>query len=237
MALELARHLEAMGGVRNHSCLMLHPDDVDGSEIEARLIRAFGEFKAVQYKETLKGWPDGPNQCFVVAARTMLTYSKEPWLWLEADCVTTRPEWADEIEAEHRYCGQPILGVLNDTFGLQNEVTGKHVTGVAVYPYDFYRTCPLLASLEVATDNYRLSGHCPPAFDVYIAPYAVPKCAQAKSIALYWRSRNFVEQDGEVRCSFDSPYGASPVVNMDAALLHGCKDFSLLDIVQSRLLV
>jgi hypothetical protein len=237
LARELARHIEAMGGVRKHGVLLIHPDNVDGREIESCLVRCFGRFKSLPYRETLKGWPDGPNQCFAVAARAMMEFSKEPWLWMEADCVPTRPEWLDEIETEHQYCGQPILGVLENTYGPEGEVVWKHPNGVAVYPHDWWKICPILATMESATDSYRLSGNLPPAFDCYQAPYSTPRCSESRTIKNLWKSFGFTEENGRVKCKFQQEYGASSDVDMSAALIHGCKDFSLIDIVQSRLLV
>lgn len=237
MAWELSKHIEAMGGVRNHGCLLLHPDNVDGWEIEACLRRAFGSVKSLPYKETQKGWPDGPNQCFAIAARAMLTFSDDPWLWMEADCVPTRPEWLDDIENEHRYCGQPILGVLENTYGPDGAIIGKHVNGVAVYPHDWWKICPLMASLETATEGYRTTGNCPPAFDTYQAGYSTPRCAESRMIVNLWKSFGFTEENGVVKCQFRQEYGASSVVDMNAALIHGAKDFSLLTLAQNRLLV
>lgn len=237
MAHELSKHLEALGGVRDHGCLLLHPDNVEGHDIGRSLIRSFGKFKALPYRETLKGWPDGPNQCFAIAARAMLTFSKEPWLWMEPDCVPTRSEWLDEIEGEYQFCGQPILGCLESTFGPDGEIVGRHPNGVAVYPWDWWKICPLISSMEVATDSYRIGGSSPPAFDCYMAPYSTPRCAESKAIRNLWKSHSFIEENGVVKCQFKQSYGASEVVDMGAALVHGCKDYSLLDLVQSRLLV
>jgi len=237
MALELAKHIEYLGGVKAHKLIVLHPSDVDGSDIIAVLENSFGWTKHITYPPRLNGWPDGPNQCYAVAAEEVMKLQNgEPWLWLEADCVPTHPRWLDDIQHEHRYCGLPILGAFENTFGLNGKVVSRHVTGVAVYPYDWWKTCPVLRSLVTATETYRNSGVMPPAFDVYISPYAVPICGTGTAMRHYWKSRNYSEQDGVVTCEFDTPYGASPIVDMNAALIHGCKDYSLLDIAQNRLL-
>jgi len=235
MALETARHIEAMGGVRQHSCVALYPDNVQVHEIESCLMRSFGQFKSLPYRETLKGWPDGPNQAFATAARAMMTFSKEPWLFMEADCVTTRPSSLDEMAQEYQYCGQPVLGVLENTYGPDGEISGRHPNGVAIYPWDWWKICPILSSMEAATDSYRSSGNLPPAFDCYQAPYSTPRCAESRTIANLWKSFGFTEENGQVKCQFRQEYGASAIVDMNAALIHGCKDFSLLNIVQSRI--
>jgi hypothetical protein len=238
MALEVCRQIECLGGCQRHSCLSFHPDDVEGRDIFEHLNGSFGSVVDVPYRETLKGWPDGPNQCFYEAARWIeMLPSKEPWFWMEADCIPTRPRWLDDIESEYHYSGKPVLGVLNQTFSADGKVSGEHVTGVAVYPHDLLAQCASLRSIVRATSEYRKAGHCPPAFDCYIAPWAVPNCAQSQTIRHYWKSFDFSEGlDGEIYCKFKKHYGASNRVDLSAAVIHGAKDFSLLNILQSRLI-
>jgi hypothetical protein len=236
MALELARHIECLGGVSKHYCHIFHPDDVESGDIFDCLQRAFGRVTGHRYRETLKGWPDGPNQCFLEAARCIeLLPGRDPWFWMEADCVPTHSKWLDDIEAEYRYCGKTILGVINKTFDASGKANGEHVTGVAVYPHDFLSQCPPLKSIVNATAEYRRSAHCPPAFDCYIAPYTVHNCAKSHTIKHYWKSYDFVEYNGQIVCKFRKNYGASNIVDLNAAVIHGAKDFSLLDILQRRL--
>lgn len=236
MALEMARHIECLGSVSRHRALILHPSDVDGDEIGRHLKPVFGSVMDIAYAPRLNGWPDGPNQCFFEAAKTIQALAgDEPWLWLEADCVPTRPIWLDEIAAEYRLCGLPILGALCDTFGLDGKVTSQHVTGVAVYPHDLLKRCPSLKFIVETTEAYRRQGYCPPAFDTYLEGYTVKMCAPVRSMRHYWKSFGYEEKEGVVRCKFQSPYGIGDEVDMNAALIHGAKDFSLLNLVQERL--
>lgn len=238
MALELARHIECLGGCRKHRAIIFHPNGVDSRSIEDCLRGVFEAVEVVSYPPRLKGWPDGPNQAFFTAAELMhRKYPKEEWLWFEADCVPTRQSWLDDIAGEHRFCGQPILGALATTFDGSGKVVGEHVTGVAVYPGNLLERCPPLRSIVTTTEHYRKSGGLPPAFDVYLAPYTLPLCAKTQTIRHYWKAFDFAEAlDGQIRCKFQQPHGASNVVDMDAALIHGCKDFTLLTITQKRLL-
>lgn len=234
MALELAKHIACLGSVSRHKCILLHPNNIDGGEIERHLKPVFESVNNAPYTERLNGWPDGPNQCFFEASKLM-QLGNEPWLWLEADCVPIRPSWLDDIASEYRFFGQPILGALCDTFGLDGKVTGQHVTGVAVYPHDLIKRCPSLKSIMETTAAHRRQGHCPPAFDVYLTAYTVKMCAPVQSIRHYWKSFGYEEKEGVVRCKFQAPYGISDEVDMSAALIHGCKDYSLLNMVQERL--
>lgn len=237
MAHELARHIECLGGVKKHRAIIFHPADVQPHDIEACLRQVFDAVDVVSYPPRLKGWPDGPNQAFFTAAELIhRKYPKEEWLWLEADCVPTRQSWLDDIAGEYRFCGQPILGALSATFDGSGRIIGEHVTGVAVYPGDLMARCAPLRSIVTTTEHYRKSGGLPPAFDVYLAPYTLPLCAKTQTIRHYWKAFDFAEENGKIRCKFQQPHGASNVVDMGAALIHGCKDFTLLTIVQNSLL-
>lgn len=237
MAVDLSRHIEAMGGVRNHRCLILCPAPVAWRPVEQALHAAFESVELVTYPPRLKGWPDGPNLAFFTAAESVFRkYPKETWLWLESDCVPMHQRWLDSIANEYRFCGKTILGAIENAFGLDGKPAGEHVTGVAVYPGDFITKCPPLRTLVTTTEHYRKSGALPPAFDVYLSPYTLPNVAKTQTIRHYWKSEAFSEAiDGQVYCRFRNPYGASNRVDMDAALIHGCKDASLLNIVQGRL--
>lgn len=238
MAIELAMHIECLGGTQNHRLMLFRPSDVSARGIAEPLKRAFGTIIETPYPPTLKGWPDGPNQAFQVACETIirLPLPDTPWLWLEADCVPTTPRWLDLIEAAYRAARMPILGVLNTTVDGAGKPVGEHVTGVAVYPKNFLKLCPIVRNLVTMSQEYRRGGGRCPAFDCYIAGYAVKNCAQTKIIRHYWKSHDFTEdQHGNVTCQFQQPYGAELPVDMTAPLLHGAKDFSLLDIVQRRL--
>lgn len=236
MALHLAEHIECLGGVNAHDCILAYPANVRADDILSHLYKAFLEVRLVTYPPTLAGWPDGPNQAFQEVCQAIYARPDEqPWLWMEPDCVPTGPRWLDVIELEYRWNGKPILGRFEDTFNGNKKITGQHVNGVAVYPHDLFKTVPLIRTLTQATGEHRRSGACPPAFDVYIAHYTVKDCAESLSIQNYWKSHNFRETENGVECDFKNPYSASNIVDMEAALIHGAKDLTLLDIVQTRL--
>lgn len=235
MALELSRHIECLRGVEKHRIFIFHPSNVESADIAKLCAESFGEMRDIPYEERLKGWPDGPNQCFFEAANYIsLIRGNDPWLWMEADCVPMRPRWMDAIEAEYYMVGRPILGAFENSWS-KGEITGRHVTGVGVYPRDFIHQAPSLKTIVAATTQYRDYGTIPPAFDVYLSPYSVPLCGESQTMRHYWKSHRYHRTGNGVECAFRSPYGASPVVDMSAALIHGAKDFSLLDIVQSQL--
>lgn len=237
MAVELALHIEAMGGVSRHQCLVLHPSNVDGSEIEDCLRRVFRAVKDVPYAPRLSGWPAGCNLAFYEAAKAVQEMAgNEPWLWMEADCAPTRPPWLDEIATEHRFCGQPMLGVFSDTFDQHGKVVAGNIEGVAVYPHDLLKRCPPLRSIVATTEQYLRGGFTPPSFNTYLSAYTTKMCASASTIAHFWKSHSYrLLEDGITRCQFRIPHGADDEVDLNVPLIHGAKDDSLLNLVQERL--
>lgn len=237
LALEVAKHIECLGGVSRHRCLLLHPNNVDAREIERHLKPAFESVRDIVFAPRLNGWPEGNNLAFYEAAKAVQEMpGNDPWLFMEADCVPTGPPWLDEISAEHQFHAQPMLGVFSDTFGNHGIVVGRNVEGVAVYPHDFLKRCPPLRYIVATTEHYLKQGQTPPAFNVYLSPYTTKMCAQATTIGHYWKSYDFKQcADGIVTCRYKIAHGVSDEVDMGASLVHGCKDHSLLDLVQERL--
>lgn len=85
------------------------------------------------HKLTDESWPKGANWLFKTACK----YFKEQWgtsfLWLEPDCTPLKPGWIEAVESEYVSSKQPFMGA---------EVNGKHLSGIAVYPFnalDYYR--------------------------------------------------------------------------------------------------
>lgn len=73
-----------------------------------------------------EGWPHGPNYLFQETIKDL----KEPFLWLEPDCVPLCPGWLDKLNQEYFEYGVPFMGTINS-----NE-NRNHLSGVAVYPKD-----------------------------------------------------------------------------------------------------
>lgn len=259
-AVHLAQHIEALRGVERHDCLLLHPTDTNARGIMEPLKASFQTLEVMDYAPLFTGWPQGPNQCFQVACGAMLKRDeRDGWLWLEADCVPTTPRWLDVLQSEYRYAGRPVMGVLNDSVDTRGTITGQHVTGVAIYPNDFVKLCPTVKDLSRVTECYLRAHERVPAFDCYIAPYAVKNCVQTKLIQHAWKSFDFLEHEfsqfGRIpdrsridegrmfnstfslSCRFQQSYSGCRVPDIgEAVLVHGSKDTSLLDIIQKRLI-
>lgn len=237
-AARLAAWILKLGSVENHKCIIVHPNDTNTDGMEESLRQAFGSVEKFTYDAQLSGWPAGPNEQHARIAIAMARRPDKsgPWLFMEADCLPTRASWLNEIDTAYRLYGMPMLGALNNTFETAtSRVVGKHVTGVAVYPQDFARRCPLVRNMIETSAEYTRSGHMPPAFDCYYEAYTVPMTYVSPLIQHFWKAQNFREEDGQIICDFQRPYGATNAVSSEAAMVHGCKDFSLLEILEKRL--
>lgn len=74
-------------------------------------------------------WPFGPNAAFITAAQYAAKV-KQPFLWLEPDCVPTRKTWLQEIEHEYGKCGKRYMGGI---VYCNPPLPRKVLYGVAVY--------------------------------------------------------------------------------------------------------
>jgi hypothetical protein len=153
---------------------------------------------------------------------------------MEADCLPVNSSWLDAIEKGYRKGKKPIMGAFNNTTDERTgRVVGRHTTGVAVYPQDFARACPMVKSMISTCRNYFRQEKQPPAFDIYYAPYTVPITHESPLIQHFWKSHSFRRDSGQIVCDFQRPYSGSPnAVSDEAVLLHGAKDSSLLHILQ-----
>jgi len=107
------------------------------------------------------------------------------------------------------------------------KVDGEHVIGTCVYPADFHNRSLLWS--YVRTDD----GPNVEPFDVYLRHEMRPNTAVSKLIHNNWRTKNYeIGPKGEIYCDpIDdlSVYGPVPA---NAAVVHGCKDGSLIEALQ-----
>jgi len=221
----LAAHIAHLGGVKNHECLIVCPQQTNLGGIESFLCEAFGKLHVLRYTETLHGWPFGPNEAAAIAMTHCAVNPelKYHYLMLEPDCVPTTRFWLDMIDMDYRRCGKQILGVRIPTIEISTErQVGTHVIGVAVYPNNFAQVCPLVKSLVSMTAGYKNQNAMPMPWDAYFGPYASRMVADTTLIQHLQRVRN-VSQDGQVTWDCPSLENALSQVNPQAVLVHGSK--------------
>lgn len=228
LAVNLCEQIAFLGGAHNHECLIVSPVGTSMDGIENVLRGAFGQVFTHQYTATMRGWPYGANEIASVAmmhiwANPSLRYH---YLMLEPDCVPVRRGWLDMLDAEYRRSIMPgisILGVKIPTVEIgTNRTVGMHTVGVAMYPKDFPRICPLVASIGPASLQYRMQNAMPPPWDAYFGPYAAKQTAHTNLIQHLRRVRN---QDAQGSVTWDCPSleNALSQVSPDAILVHGSK--------------
>lgn len=237
LATLLAGHLEALGGLGRHKLLLVGTLQTkeEAAALRDRLAPLFAEAALfVPSSECELGWPQSANHLW---SRTVSylqhTGNQEAWYWFEADNTPIREDWLDAIEEEYNQSGKPYLGAVQVTRMLDRatgqfvKAEGEHVIGTGVYPRDF-STRSLLWSY-VRTDD----GPNVEPFDVYLRHEIRPQTAVSKLIHNNWRTQNYeIGPKGEIYCDpIDdlSVYGPVPAA---AAVVHGCKDGSLLEALQ-----
>jgi len=226
LAVNLCAHIARMGGVQNHECLIVTPQETNLAGIEDVLRGVFGKLYVHRYVETMKGWPYGANEAAAVA---MIHVYNSPelqyhYLMLEPDCVPTTKFWLDMIDMDYRRCGQPVLGVRIPTVEIATgRQVGNHVVGVAVYPNNFAQLCPLVRNLIDMTSQYRAQNSMPMPWDAYFGPYTSRMTAETTLIQHLARVRH-QSPTGEIRWDCPSLDHAMGQVNKQAVLVHGSKD-------------
>jgi len=80
-------------------------------------------------------WVESCNNAFRQIAKHIEYGTREPWLWIEADCVPLTKRWPDPFDAEYREAlahGKVFVGDLVHVPEMMN--VPDHMSGVAVYP-------------------------------------------------------------------------------------------------------
>lgn len=103
-------------------------------------------------------------------------------LWGEADTVPMKPSWFAEIAAEYQTCGKPFLGV---TVGTKH----KQLSGIAVYPADWRKLAPKLASVLSAPDMPQWGHGKGMPWDVFARDQTVPQMAESRLLVNTWKNR------------------------------------------------
>lgn len=171
-AVRLAGWIRELGGVKEHSCLVLCPPTTDGVGVVEPLREAFGHVFGLILERDEPGWPQGPNFMWHRMGVEMSARPQpEPWLWLEPDAVPLVPTWLDQIAAEYKTCGKPFMGDRTEVVGV-----APHMSGVAVYP------AMVCNHLERITDLFPPPGGQHYAWDLVFANQILPKAHFTKLI-------------------------------------------------------
>lgn len=237
LAIPLAGHMAALGGLMRHKLLVVGTlQTKDAAEvILEKLTPLFASASLfIPESECELGWPQSPNHLWSRTVRHLQrTHNRDPWYWFEADNTPIREDWLDAIETEYNQCGKPYLGAVQVTRMVDRKTgefvktDGEHLVGTGVYPADF-PVRSLLWSYVRIDDGPNVEP-----FDVYLRHEIRANAAVSKLIQHNWRTENYeIDSDGRIYCDpidDKSVYGPVPP---QTAVVHGCKDGSLIEALQ-----
>lgn len=226
----LAEHIVKLGGVNRHDVVLFYA----GQESEA----VAQEMKTILTKFTStvrcvdsgvqddRPWPQAANSMFKAACKWIdKSGYTGPWFWFELDCVPLVSNWADALQDEYLRAGKPFLGVKQENIWRKPDgtvfVDGFHMAGTALYP----------APITPWSRLWKWANTT--AFDVFIMNEVVPNMADTQLIQHNWCTANYRRQGNKIVCECSpgkQDLGLPKPLRPDAVVLHGCKDFSLLEL-------
>lgn len=247
MAIEMAKWAKKLGPYDRHKALIVwDPAIVFEQRVRfRRLVDQWGFAFVTELEPTLRadevGWPAGPNGMFrhTVSHIQRTADLRGPWYFFEADNVPMVAGWLDKIEAEYNRTRMrfPCMGVLENSWmearsgGLIHRIpVGKHLVGTAVYPWDLVRL----------TMSFMHTGNR--AFDVVMQDDLVPEYARHTDLIQHnWLTCNYRWENGVIKCDAadgkiegQKGYALNHDVRKNAVVVHGCKDGSLLRVLQAE---
>lgn len=245
LAKQMGEVLTKLGPYRGHKALITFTQDVSATDamgLRRVLEPLFDSVEAQQIQTSSKQWPLGSNQSFQASAKLAAQIGL-PWLNLELDCTPTRVGWLDEVAAEYASEGKPFMGAVVPTRGkvlmadgsYEPLTDGTHMVGWGVYPAEFaYRSVKLPT---VAVIMRWGAGSLEP-YDLQLR-HETLNCHNSDLFQHNFRTVNYRLNEDKTQIVCDNAPGnpetanhAKPV-DSRAALVHGCKDGSLAQLILS----
>jgi len=220
--LNLIKWIHQLGGCREHDATIVADADTPAGPVFRLRFEAQQCFKSVSVVSTEKpvsGWPQGPNELFLAAARHASTRNTH-WLFLEPDSVPLCPGWLDKIDIYYRAKNARYLGQLVpcNKPGLPE----KHFTGVGVYP-----------SYAILNLEWSIRKNPDIAFDISTAHVIVPKAMHCDLFQHLWgevgNPPTFAHKGIPGTGTFGLDY-----LRKDAVLFHRTKDGKLIDLLRRK---
>ena len=192
------------------------------------------------------GWPRASNFYFQQACYVIPKYCKpnQGWLWMELDSVPLAANWLTILEQEyyadsqiaHQQSRQAFryLGTTEKTikaYGGELADDGNHMASCGIYPGDFSAICAVMNSLPGVSKH----------FSAHIKWYTTilkgtPQLNVSPLIQNNRDTTNYRLEEGKIICDSVAKNAWELHWNKEVSdqtiLLHGCKDGSLIKIVQ-----
>lgn len=243
IALPLAKWMRELGPYPRHEALIvwsseLTPEQREPIAVEFRAMGWKTPAKAFTAQVSTQSWPEAPNELFRATARMIEADPalQKVWYFFEPDNTPLNKGWLDALADEYnRGLSHPFLGYIDTTYE-QNNATkdlikiGNHLVGTAIYP----------PNLSAFTNAHM---ECTDAFDLALSRKIISMCRHTKLIHNNWRSCNYrwEERNGRMVMASDVMglraqqfgHALNSDVSLDAQVVHGCKDGSLLALLKS----
>lgn len=214
-ALELLPWINELGGCKERDCLLMFSSDLPDTLRATLLQYAKAGWRQVHVHETPyalphERWPIGPNWMHQNAARWVMLNRRQPWLWLEPDCVPLKSKWLTALEAEYNTGFKPFMGVIEP----RTNTYPAHLSGCRISPWYFFNR--YWSSYEVPTTP----------FDVLDTERIIAETHTSELLC-------FIYNQHGISPRFYVPEDLK-TIGPKAVLFHRCKDGSLIQLLRSK---
>jgi hypothetical protein len=220
--LDLVRWMRQLGGCKDHAAVIVADAATPASDafkLKNEASHVFSEIEITATDRSVMGWPEGPNELFLAAARFAKQRNMH-WLFLEPDAVPLCPGWLDKIDIEYRVRGARYLGqiVPCDKPGLPM----RHFTGVGVYPADAITQveAPVLQNFKKA-------------FDISTADVIVAEAQNSELFQHLWGEKGNPPTFAHKGIPGTGTFGLD-YLRKGAVLFHRTKDGKLINLLRQR---
>lgn len=211
--------------------------------------------------EPTGGWPLAPNVFFWHCANFMFQKNPNiPWQLVELDCLPLRSNAYDAVAGQYMNCGLPFFGSISPTpfrvteslldngrpnpdYGkITNPLLGKSdvmMSGCGIYPGNLMKHplfIGMMASFMQGMDSIDMP------WDMFLrGAMKATGMAHTDLLAQHWNTGSYRIEDGQIVCDGRNEHESQQpgweirkcggIVHPAAAMIHGCKDTSLRDLI------
>jgi hypothetical protein len=237
LAIKLAKWISTLGGGANHNLVVAatHITKEAGEEVQNILQGTFAStYSFIPDQEHELGWPSSANFMFLKTMGHLYSKGvKDPMYWFEADNVPMKTSWLDDLLTEYNLAQKPFMGVLEDTCVYDPETRkllrkdGQHMNGSGIYHPQFVRWSQLFDTIPTHATGQP--------WDIYLRWEMKGRIHNSRQMLNNWKSIEYVRtSDGPIASKAIDPNHPSKYVTDTIAVVHGCKDGSLIDLLEKE---
>jgi hypothetical protein len=237
LAVKLAKWISVLGGGANHH-LVVAATNISkeaGEEVQNILQNSFSSTSIfIPDQEHELGWPSSANFMFQKTLGHL--YSKRaklPMYWFEADNVPLKPSWLDDLLTEYNLAKKPFMGVVEDTCVYDEKTRklirkdGKHMNGSGIYHHEFVGWSQLFETIHTHEKAQP--------WDIYLRWEMNGRIHDSRQMLNNWKSIEYTRTaDGQIASKALDPNHPSKYVTDAITVVHGCKDGSLIELLEKE---